>query len=216
MALRRQGRDLAGVASGRRRHGSTDTEPRDDLGRPGGSQLVANLRADHGFLDGLVEVGAVRPVGGRPEQHGAQTHARGDPVPLTVPGRAQDTEQRLVDTGPVECRSRTGTGEVPLYELGTVGGGRSPRVGRGDPVVTGTLSPPYEQAVGVLDQPGQRGPVSRRHHQPQRGALPCRYACDRALGAWVRNTRGGVLRRCGDAWDTWVCLQISVMRACLR
>jgi len=34
------------------------------------------------------------------------------------------------------------------------------------------LSPPYEQAVGVLDQPGQRCPVSRRHDQPQRGALP--------------------------------------------
>jgi hypothetical protein len=36
------------------------------------------------------------------------------------------------------------------------------------------------------------------------------------LGAWARNTRGGVLRRVCDGWDTWICLRIKVMRACSR
>ena len=52
--------------------------------------------------------------------------------------------------------------------------------------------------LALLRFQGQAGPV----HQP--------------LGAWVRNTRVGVLRRCGDAWDTWVCLRMTVVTACLR
>jgi hypothetical protein len=36
------------------------------------------------------------------------------------------------------------------------------------------------------------------------------------LGAWARNTLGGVLRRVCDGWDTWICLRIKVMRACSR
>ena len=36
------------------------------------------------------------------------------------------------------------------------------------------------------------------------------------LGAWARNTRGGVLRRVCDGWDTWICLRMMVLTACSR